>query len=240
MQRTLRTLTVPAAALTLAVLAVAAATRASGTSPPLRFADAELIVEVNATDGDAGLQLFADAGPWRRFELYKPDGSKILDVTASGDLRDYGLTELFSESSEPPFTEFPLSQFKELWPEGRYRFRGETVEGQDLVGSVVLSHDIPAGPRITSPREDSVVGTEDLEVRWQGVPEPAGIDVAGYQVLVIDEDRGRELAVDLGPGARRLEVPEQFVRPETEYKVEVLAIDDSGNQTLTELIFRTA
>ena len=35
-------------------------------------------------------------------------------------IRNYGLTELFSESSEPPFDQFPFEDFKKLFPEGVY------------------------------------------------------------------------------------------------------------------------
>ena len=36
---------------------------------PLRFEQHDLYIEYNATDGDAGLQLGADAESWKRFEL---------------------------------------------------------------------------------------------------------------------------------------------------------------------------
>ena len=72
-----------------------------------------MIVEINATDGDAGLQVFLDGEAWKTMRVTGPDGRTILDVTAKGRLDGYGLTELFSESSEPPFdamnTLMPLS-----------------------------------------------------------------------------------------------------------------------------------
>jgi hypothetical protein len=37
-----------------------------------------------------------------------PNGDRILAVNAKGRLDGWGLTELFSESNEPPFSEVPL------------------------------------------------------------------------------------------------------------------------------------
>jgi hypothetical protein len=85
---------------------------------PIEFSDARLKVEINATDGDAGLQIFLDGEAWNEVELLDPQGDAILDVDVTGRAEDFGLTELFSESSEPPFEEFPLEQFKQLFPEG--------------------------------------------------------------------------------------------------------------------------
>ena len=69
----------------------------------------------------------------------------------TGRAEDFGLTELFSESSEPPFEEFPLEQFKELFPEGTYTFRGSAIDGTPITASATLTHNFPDGPRIVSP-----------------------------------------------------------------------------------------
>src|SRR3970282_2489127 len=84
-----------------------------------RLADATLVVEVNATDGDAGLQVFLDGEAWRSMRITGPNGRAILAVNTVGRLKGYGLTELFSESSEPPFEVFPLEKFNALFSEGR-------------------------------------------------------------------------------------------------------------------------
>ena len=104
-----------------------------------------MIVEVNATDGDAGLQVFLDGEPWKSMSVTGPDGRTILDVTTKERLDGYGLTELFSESSEPPFDVFPLEKFKQLFPAGRYSFVGRTIEGARLTGAARLSHATPGG-----------------------------------------------------------------------------------------------
>jgi hypothetical protein len=227
----------------LAAASVAVATLAgTGTAaqPAIPFADARMIIEVNETDGDAGFQIFADAEPWRKFEVFRPDGSRIVNFQADSGLRNFGLTELFSESNEPPFDEFPLARFKALFPAGTYRFRGETIEGKLLVGSARFSHKIPKGPVVLSPQEDSRIDRDDAEVRWRPAPQPQGINVVRYQVIVSGGEPNREFSVFLPGSARKVEIPEEFLAPNTEYEGEILAIEASGNQTITQLgPFRT-
>lgn len=211
-----------------------------GGPKPVDFSDARLKVEINATDGDAGLQLFLDGEAWNQVELRDPQGNIIVDVDVTGRAENYGLTELFSESSEPPFEEFPLEQFKELFPEGSYTFRGTTIDGTPMAGTATLTHDFPDGPQILSPVAGSRVRRDQVVVEWSPVTTPAGVDIDGYQVLVVQEEPVlRVFSADLAATATRVSVPVEFIQPRTEYKVEVLAIEAGGNQTLTELTFRS-
>jgi hypothetical protein len=219
-----------------------AQTRTSADAPaPAPFADARLKIEYNATDGDAGLQVFVDADAWRSLSITNPQGREVMRVGADDVIKDYGLTELFSESSEPPFTEFPFEEFKRLFPEGPYTFRGTTIDGGQLESVFRLTHRVPDGPDILSPAEDAVVSSEDMVVRWEPVTSPRGVSVVAYQVLVVADApaRGnptRVLDVMLPASATRLEVPSEFLLPGG-YKTEVLAIEAGGNQTLTEVAF---
>ena len=204
----------------------------------IRLDDATLIVEVNATDGDAGLQVFLDGEPWRAMRITGPNGRAILDVKAQGRLQGHGLTELFSESSEPSFDVFPLERFKELFPAGRYSFAGETIDGNRLTGAATLSHAIPRGPEIVSPAKGSALNRANVVARWKRVTEPAGVDIVGYRAIVTREDPLRILSVDLPASARKVRIPPEFLERGTQYKIEVQAIEKSGNQTLTEIAFR--
>jgi hypothetical protein len=206
----------------------------------LRLDEATMIVEVNATDGDAGLQVFLDGEPWRRMILTAPGGREIAAVKTKSRLRHYGLTELFSESSEPSFKEFPLKQFKKLFPEGRYHFVGTTIEGDRLVGKARLSHDIPKGPNITSPVDGSTVPPGSVVASWSPPPEPSGISIVGYRAIVEREDPLRVFSVDLPASVTSVTVPAEFLESGTKYKLEVQAIEASGNQTLKEIEFRVA
>ena len=222
-----------------AVLALGGAARATESAPAVRLAEATMIIEVNATDGDAGLQVFLDGAPWRSMRVTGPGGRTILAVTTKERLDGYGLTELFSESSEPPFDVFPLAKFKQLFPAGKYSFVGRAIEGARLTGAARLSHAIPAGPGIVAPEEGSTVGRSAIVGRWRAVKQPAGVNVVAFRAIVTTEEpRLRVFSADLPASARHVEVPRAFLATSGEYKLEVQAIARSGNQTLTEVSFR--
>jgi Fibronectin type III domain len=113
------------------------------------------------------------------------------------------------------------------------------VIGQGLVGGARLSHDIPDGPEITSPEDGATVDRSNVIARWNAVSEAGGIDIVGYRVIVTQEDPLRVFNADLPASARSMPVPAEFLQPGTEYKLEVQAIEASGNQTLTEIAFST-
>ena len=229
-----------ALALVAGVATASPGPRLRAAAKPIRLAEASMIVEINATDGDAGLQVFLDGEPWRRMTLTAPNDRRILAINTRTRLRNHGLTELFSESSEPSFKELPLNKFKRLFPEGRYAFRGVTIEGDPLVGKARLSHDFPDGPQIVAPVEGSTVPPGPVVADWNAVPEPTGINVVGYRAIVEREDPLRVFSVDLPESVTSVTVPAEFIESGTEYKLEVQAIEASGNQTLTEISFTVA
>lgn len=77
-------------------------------------------------------------------------------------------------------------------------------------------------------------------IDWDAVVEPAGIQIDGYQVIVELEEPLRIFSVDLPASVTAVTVPAEFLEPGTDYKFEVLAITESGNQTITESTFATA
>lgn len=210
-----------------------------GAAKPIRLDEATMIVEVNDTDGDAGIQVFLDGEPWSAMTVSRPNGRKILDVGAKGRLKNFGLTELFSESNEPEFKERPLEKLRKRFPEGRYGFAGRTIEGRKLVGKARLSHDIPAGPELIAPAADSTVPRDDVVARWAPVPEP-GVQIEGYRVIVEREDPLRVFNADLPASVTSVTIPPEFLEPGTEYKLEIQTIERSGNQTISEHTFRVA
>jgi hypothetical protein len=206
-------------------------------SQPVRLAAATLIIEVNGTDGDAGLQFFLDGEPWNSMTISDPRGKVVVDVEAEGRLKDWGLTELFSESNEPPFSEVPLAEFKARFPEGKYTFVGETIEGRRLVGTARLSHDIPAEPEITSPADGATVNRDGVVARWRPAAQPRGSDIVGYRVIVTREDPLRVYQVELPASARKVPIPAAFLQSDTEYELEIQAIEESGNWTFATSFF---
>lgn len=219
------------------------------------FSDAQIRIEVNSTDGDAGLQIFLDGEPWKRIRIEDPNGKLVFAVDDFGKLRRLGSTELFMESNEPNFLEdLPLPEILELLPAGIYDFEGTTIEGDELDGEATLTHDLPCGPVITSPEDGDTVAPGALTVEWDPVEhkldttsdtgecdESTEIEIVAYEVIVELEEAEppQKMDIFLPAGATSVTVPGELIVPGGEYKVEVLAIEESGNQTITELIFMT-
>ena len=49
----------------------------------VELGEASIIIEVNATDGDAGFQIFLDGDGWRNARVYDSNGVRILKVTVT-------------------------------------------------------------------------------------------------------------------------------------------------------------
>lgn len=133
-------------------LAVPFVASANGGGKPIKFSEAKILIELNATAQDAGIQMLLDGEGWERATVYSPDGKKVMNIRARGGVGDIGVTELFFESAEPSLADLPLADLLEMFPEGKYRIVGVTVDGKDMVGTAVLSHDIPGGPHVVAPR----------------------------------------------------------------------------------------
>ena len=199
-----------------------------------------MIIEFNSTDEDVGIQVFLDGEAWHRLQIVAPNGREILDVKAKGTLKELGLTELFFESEEPSLEDLPLEDFLALFPEGEYRFFGRTVEGDRLFATATFTHAIPNGPVILAPAAGGVVDPDNAVVVWNPVTGPPGIEIVAYQVIVEREDPLRTFSVTVPASVTSVTIPPEFLEPGTEYKVEVLAIEAGGNQTISELDFETA
>jgi Fibronectin type III domain len=232
--------------LVVAVSLVAAATVAStGASAgqeqrSIPFSQAKILFELNATAQDAGIQALLDGEGWDHVTVLSPDREPLLEIEADGSVGDIGVTELFFESAEPSLADLPLEDLLAMFPEGRYRFEGTTVEGQRLFGSATLSHVIPAKANVVSPAEGATTDPANTVIAWEPVTEPAGIRIAGYQVIVELSDPLRVFSVDLPSTDTSVTVPSEFLEPGTDYKFEVLAVADNNNQTIHEGTFSTA
>lgn len=231
----------PAMTLT-ALFAVLVVTPSAGAVP---FADAGIIIEVNSTDGDAGIQISLDGEGWTQLSVTDPGGEEILNVEGEGSIGLQGITELFFESAEPSFDEQSLEDLFARFPEGKYRFEGLTVDGKVLKGKATLTHAISDGPVIVSPEEDEIIGPDDLVIFWDPVVNPfpgthLPVDIVGYQVIVEKAGPGAlAFSVELPASITQVTVPWEFLEPGTDYRFEVLAIEAGGNQTITESAFST-
>ena len=195
------------------------------------FAIHKLYIEYNASGNDLGFHVFLDGEDWKSLKIVNPAGVTVFEVEGRGAYKDLGLTELFFEGAEPSLAEFPLDDLLALFPEGRYKFIGVTVDGARLVSTTTLSHAVPDAPAVSA-----VVDDETVTIEWNEVTgTPAGfpqrrVDIVGYQVIV------GSFQVTLPALSRRVTVPEEFIESlgPGEHPFEVLAIDASGNQTITE------
>jgi hypothetical protein len=202
---------------------------AEARRPTEEFGDLEIFLEFNSTDNDLGVQVFLDGDAWDRVVARDPTGHTVLDFVARHRLGALGLTEMRFESAEPS----PAEVLRLIRP-GEYVFRGRTVDGGRLLGEAELSHDLPPAPVITAPTGTGV-DPDDTVVRWNAV---AGVE--GYEVIVENVETEATLEVSLGADATSLHVPTEFMEGGTEYKVEVLAVAENGNKTITERDFETA
>src|SRR5262245_21787002 len=148
------------------------------------FEDARMIIEFNSTSQDIGVQFFIDAESWNHVYVVNPSGKKIFETFGRSNVKTFGLSELFSESNEPPLDEVPLSQTLAMFPEGQYKFFGTTPEGETMEASTTFTHHIPDGPSIVSPARNAVVPLNKAIIQWDPVTTPAGIQIAGYQVVM--------------------------------------------------------
>lgn len=229
-----------------AVVALSLGVGVRAAKEQIPFDEAEIYLELNATDGDLGVQFFFDGDAWDKVTITSPNGKKMVDIKVKGSAGVIGLTEIFSESDEPSFDEISMEEFLALFPEGEYRFTGTTVEGETLTGVATLTHDLPDQPVIVSPEEDEEVDPNDpLVVEWNTVPDPNAPDsvIVAYQVVVEkdeEEERLRVFSVDMLSTDTSVTVPAEFFEPGKNYKVELIAIESGENKTIAEVPFTTA
>jgi hypothetical protein len=235
------------------VAATSAAAEQSGKKPAVKtipLAAATLIIEYNSSAEDIGVQFFLDLSPgWQEMKIFDPSGQEIFGAETEGRLtRQGGGTELFLESVEPPIADLPIEKFFRRFPEGTYRFRGRDTAGNRVVGQAEFSHDIPAGPQIVMPVPAAGaecaanVPAKGAVVAWNPVAESINgdpLEVVRYEVIVENDELNFDVKFPAETGTM-LSVSLELLQPGTEYIGEVLAIEEGGNQTITEFCFTTA
>ena len=194
------------------------------------FAIARIYIEYNESANDLGFHVFLDGEDWKDLKIVNPAGKTIMEIAGKAGYANLGLTELFFEGAEPNLDDVPLNVLLGMFPEGKYKFHGVTVDGVSLLSTGTLSHAVPEGPDVF-PK----VGDGEVTIGWGGVNEPPDgfpkrdVRIVGYQVIC------ESFMVTLPASAREVELPEEFVATlgPGEHLFEVLAIDRSGNQTIT-------
>ncbi len=225
---------------TAAVMVALVAGMAAPKALAARLDEAEIFFEINDTDGDGGIQVFLDGEGWDEMQMIGPNGDVMFHLLAESSVGMQGITEFSFESAEPSFDEQTLEELLELFPEGKYRLRGRTTEGRTLRGTARLTHALPDAPVQLFPIDGEEVDPNDAVFFWQLVADPPGSRIDRYQVIVeCEEPVFRVLDVLVGPTVDSLTVPPELLLEEgaDECKWEVLAIERSGNQTISETEF---
>ena len=206
----------------------------------VEFDDVRVLIEINGTDGDAGFQLELDGEAWRFVNLFDPNETRIYHVRGSGSVAAQGLTENFFESAEPSCEEVPLDVVLGRFPEGEYEAQGQTIDGEEISGAAVLTHDLPAIPAELEATNDASIA---LNWQWPG-PDLGNCPIENLEVFLVTDEEGLfgfqivvgreapepllELVVELGPegdnGQYSVDLPDGFIEPGATYKWEVIAI----------------
>lgn len=219
--------------------------------------EALLYIEHNATDEDTGVHGMFDQEGLAEACIQTPGGDQIMVVNPAAQLDGLGINQFFFESREPPNDEYSIEDLKTDFPEGEYVISGVDYLGVHRVASAVFTHDIPLPPKIVAPRlvdeekaKENVLARSGLTIRWRPVNETvdgAPVEITAYEVIVTKEDHDDphslsrpEYDVHVPPSYTHLPVPGAFLEPNTLYEVEVLALEKSGNQTISVGFFTTA
>jgi len=217
--------------------------------PTMKLGQAKLFFEHNSTDEDTGVHGAFDTSSFAELCVYNPKGRQILAVKPQGSLLKLTMGGIFFESREPPNEEVSIKSLKADFPEGKYTVRGVSHDGIGLIGAATFTHAIPAAPTILLPEDNAVVDLTDLTVMWKPVTrslDGAPINTTGYEIIitkdVADDPHGFSrptFDVHVLPSLTALKVPSEFLEPNTPYELEVLALEKSGNQTITAIHFET-
>jgi hypothetical protein len=228
----------------------------------LEFDEAKFNIEFNFSDEDLGVRAFVDGEPVRKVVIKGPkkEGSEktkpIVLLSTKGGQKLQGIAELFFESGEPTLLDVSVQEFLDRFPEGMYEFVGKTTEGEKIEGEAEFTHVIPCGPAGLSASGnppviswDEVETVVDLDNSTSGdvqcIAPINGFEIVGYRVEVEweeilnegtedEEEAVHTFGVDLAADQFQVTIPPEFLPADQEYDYEVLAIEASGNQTITE------
>ncbi len=169
------------------------------------------------------------------------------------------------ESDDPDEVTLTPEEFFERFPAGFYEIEGETLEGEELESGTEVTHLMPAPaggivvsgtaidpesvdcddgtiPMVTGPVSISWVAVTKSHPDLGSPKDSTDIVIHNYQIVVeveTDLEQELELSVILPPGITSLPVPEAFtdLDDDRQIKFEILAREDSFNQTAVESCF---
>ena len=215
--------------------------------------EAKLNIEHNATDRDTGFQGAIDSEGWRNLDVRGPRG-KVLTLQGARRARQARADRAVLRDRRA--REQGHARSRRCCGSCRRGSTGSPVRPRRTAsasagrrGTAWLTHDIPAGPRLVSPAEGATVPTRGVVADWEPVSKTITgkpVRIIAYQ-LIIEKDVEPHrhmigkfgLSMYLPRSVTRIDVPDGFLEPGTAYNWEVLAIERSGNQTLSSGSFKT-
>jgi hypothetical protein len=245
----------------VAGVAVATVAATAAAAPPVPFKITNIHFETNSSACDMGIQIAFDTDGLTEGSVEDPNRQVVYSFEAvGGDQETHDVTEGFQERVEPPIIELAdalgcepskdairLGELLAAWPAGTYEFEGRSGS-VEFEGAAALTHRVPAGPRIISPADGAIVPDDaPLLIRWKKVTGPilpslGPVKIVGYHALVVDVTlpvlppgkTKTSLDADLSKSETTFLVPKQYLEPNRIYEFEILAIEEGGNQTITE------
>ncbi len=238
---------------------------AAGNNNELPFKATSIIIET--TDNDIELQAFVDGGPVKKLQISDVRERAIFTLNTQRKLGRQGLSELTFASEPDHFPEEALAPSEEAnevvraflakFPAGMYEFEGKTIEGTELEGEATLTHVLPALPEITNPisftDEPPMVDPNNLIIEWNPVTAQflnnGPVEIIEYQVILDQveplrttswiDGLARRGLINVPGNVTSLTVPPEYLLRGTLYDFEVLAIEASGNVTISVGEFMT-
>jgi hypothetical protein len=191
--------------------------------PVAPFSEASLILEHNATDGDAEIVAFVKGGDegLARLRVLAPDNNTLV-MEVSTQERVVGLREVMVESAEPG-----MAELVGAYPAGSYRIEGVTISGKALHSTVSLSHDLPSRPTLE-------VDPAGKTIAWSSVQGATKISIELERE--VDGEDEMELTMDLPMSAKSFAIPEAFRRA-GDYQVGLAVTGSNGNVVVVEKEF---
>ncbi len=232
---------------------LAAPVSSRGEQPSQPFADAELFVELNDTDGDLGLHASIDGGTWTSLEVEGPRDRPLLAIVSKGRLRSQGLTQLAFESAGTARSRSWIRRTSSGgFPKGVYEIEALAQGGGTFESAVRLSHVLAAPPKATvsgltaAESCDAAVLPEvasPVVIDWDPVTQShpeigktGRVTISRYQFFV--EQGTTKLSLDLPPTVTEFEIPTSITATGGEFKFEIIARTSTGNNTAMESCFR--
>ncbi|MBT8078159.1 MAG: hypothetical protein KJO31_06255 [Gammaproteobacteria bacterium] len=217
----------------------------------LPFAEAQVLIQLNDTDGDLGFHARIDGDPWKRLTIESPDERTLLNVRLRGALRRQGLTEFAFESAEPTFDELDPDVFFDRFPEGTYEIEGVGFDGLEYESESELSHLIPAAPDnlmvsgvpATDDCDGAIpVASDPVVISWDEVDEAhatlgsgGDVEIDSYELAI--EGDTIDYTVNVEADVTSIELASGALPSGEEIKFQVLVREEEGNETSSESCF---